>query len=376
MRIGIDVRVLSFGETGFSRYINNLLTNLREIDNENTYILYLNDPQEISAIEGAKNFRIKVIKGPFLIYKYLLLPFHLLKDKVDIFHSMTHDLPFLVFCKKVVTFYDLNIELLPNLYEFKLRMLSFLKISKLSAHFADKIISISENTKKDLTRLYKVSADKIKVIHLAADRDFFLRDKEHVRKNIAKKFGIDFPFILYVGQIRVQKNLPRMLEAFKKIKEKGIPQKLVLVGANNRGSEFYDLKSEARRIGLANEVIHISNCQRTEDLAYFYNSADLFVYPSLYEGFGLPVLEAFACGAAVIASYASSIPEVAGDAGILVDPYDIDALARAMLKVLSDDKSRNELVSRGLERVKCFSWLKAAQETLAVYQSFEKTKIS
>ena len=178
MRIGIDVRVLSFGETGFSRYINNLLRNLVKLDRENAYILYLNRAQEIPPIEGYKNFSVRVINGPFLVYKYLLLPFYLMKDKIDLFHSMTHDLPFLVFCKKIVTFYDLNLELLPQLYIFKLRMLSYLRISKFSAYFANKIIAISENTKRDIVKLYKIPAEKIKVILLAAEDNFFPRDKK------------------------------------------------------------------------------------------------------------------------------------------------------------------------------------------------------
>jgi len=372
MRIGMDVRALNFGECGFSRYITNIVSNLAEIDRKNTYILYQNQKRRIDGIEGNKNFSIKVIRAPFLIYKYLLLPIYLVKDRIDLFHSATHELPFLVFCKKISTFYDLNVELLSQLYLLKVRILSFLKISKYSACAANKIIAISANTKKDLIDLYKIPAEKIKVILLAAEKTFCLQNKELSKERVNKKFGIKSSFILYVGQIRVQKNIPRLLDAFKKIKEKGLSHKLVLVGRNNKGSEFYNLPLEIEKRGLNSEVFHISNCNETKDLASFYSAADLFVYPSLYEGFGLSVLEAMACGAPVIASSVSSVPEVAGDAGILVNPYNVDEIAVAICQVLSDRNLRNKLVDKGLERVKKFSWRKAAQETLSLYKSFAK----
>ncbi len=364
----MDVRVLSFGETGFSRYINNLLKHLVELDRENTYTLYLNRSQRIEAIEGNNNFLVRVINGPFLIYKSLLLPFYLWRDKIEIFHSMTHDLPPFVFCKKIITFYDLNVEFLRRLYIPKLRLLSYFRISRLSARFADKIIAISTNTKTDLVKLYKVPAEKIQVILLAAEETFRPENKESARGKIKKNFGIQPPFILYVGQIRVQKNVPRLLDAFKKIKEKGFPHRLVLVGSHNTGSEFYDLASEIEKRGLKDEVIHISNCNRTEDLASFYNAADLFTYLSLYEGFGLPVLEAMACGTAVVASRVASIPEVAGGAGILINPYNVDEIAQTLYRVLKDNDLRNELIDKGLKRVTKFSWLRTAQETLSLYK--------
>ena len=370
MRIGMDVRALSFGETGFSRYILNLLYNLAKIDRDNTYILYLNyDEPRLKALELSKNFSIRVIQAPFLIYKTLLLPIYLAKDRIDLFHSMTHDLPFFIFCKKLSTFYDLNIELLPHLYIPKLRMLSFFKISKYSAYRSDKIITISENTKKDMVKFYKIPPEKIKVTLLAVNEDFYPQDREEAKGEIKRQYGVNFPFILYVGQIRVQKNIPRLLDAFKELKKKGLGHKLVLVGRHNTGSEFYNLSLEVEKRGLSGEVVHSSNCKNNEGLVSFYSAADIFVYPSLYEGFGLPVLEAMACKVPVVASNVASIPEVAKDAAILVNPYNVTEIAKAIHRVLTDHTLKDTLISRGLKRIKDFSWKRTAEETLSVYQS-------
>jgi len=370
MRIGIDVRALSFGECGITRYINSLLEQLVLLDKDNTYVLYLNKYQEIDYIKRRLNFSIEVIPATFLIYKYILLPFCLIKDKIDVFHTMTHELPMFVFCKKVSTFYDLNLEKLPHLYLLKLRLLSYLGISEYSAKAADKIIAISENTKLDLVKIYKVPANKISVTLLAADQSFKPIDKKAASLAVSKRIKTDQPFVLYVGQIRERKNFSRMLDAFKVIKQRGLPHKLVLIGHNEKGIEFYDLNTAIDSRGLSKDVIYIPDCNGTYELSLFYNACDLFLYVSLYEGFGLPILEAMSCAAPVVTSNLASMPEVAGDAAMLINPYNTLEISDAMFNVLTNEKLREKLITKGIERAQRFSWEKTAQQTLSVYQSF------
>ena len=179
------------------------------------------------------------------------------------------------------------------------------------------------------------------------------------------KYSITGSFILFVGNISPRKNILALLQAFNKLKKRGIKHKLVIAGKKDQ--RYEQVLKTLNELNLGGEVIFTGYVPE-EDLPKLYNAADLFVYPSLYEGFGLPILEAMACGTPVVASNVSSLPEVAGDAGLLVNPQDVDALTNAMYKVLTDDKLKESLIDKGLERAKFFSWEKTARETLEVYK--------
>ncbi len=369
MRIGIDVRALCWERSGFTRYIRNLLGNLAALDEENEYVLYMNSARKLEEVRGKSNFSVRVIRAPMPAYKYLSVPVCLARDRIDLFHSMTQELPFLSPCRMVTTCYDLNVEFFPGLYRWRVRMLSALRLARASARRADRIIAISESTRNDLVRVYGVSREKIKVIPLGVEESFRPVDGKEARERVKQDHGIDAPFILYVGQIREQKNISRLLDAFRLVRDSGVKHGLVLSGHTMRGSEHYDLQAEVTKRGLARSVTHVSGYQETADLALLYNAADLLVYPSLYEGFGLPILEAMACGTPVVASNTSSMPEVAGEAGVLVDPYDVNGMADAMHSVVADRGLHARLSSRGLEQAGRFSWREAALETLAFYRS-------
>ncbi len=365
----MDVRALCWERSGFTRYIRNLLVNLAELDEENEYVLYMNTGREVEEVRGKSNFSVRVIGMPMPAYKYISIPVCLARDRIDLFHSMTQELPFTGSCRMVTTCYDLNVEFFPGLYRWRVRMLSALRLARRSARRADRIIAISDNTKNDLVRVYGVSPGKVTVIPLGVEESFRPADRQEARETVRRTHGIEGPFVLYVGQIREQKNISRLLDAFREVRGRGAGHKLVLSGHTMRGSEHYDLEGEAARRGLEESVVHISRYQETGDLAVLYNAADLLVYPSLYEGFGLPVLEAMACGTPVVASNTSSMPEVAGDAGMLVDPYDVDAIADAIHSVLTDRDLHTRLSDMGREQAARFSWREAARETLAFYRS-------
>jgi len=223
---------------------------------------------------------------------------------------------------------------------------------------ASHIIAVSKHTQNDLIQYLKIPDGRISVIYNGIDHSIF---KPYTVKLLDK------PYILYVGSERPRKNLSRLFEAFAKLKGEFPELKLVKVGISGRSKEY---RKETMRmlnsLGLTGDVIFVEYITEL-DLAYYYSSAALLAFPSLYEGFGFPLLEAMACGCPVVTSNTSSLPEIVGEAGITVNPYDTDSLAQAMRQVLTDNKLRDDMVRKGLEQAKRFSWEKAARETLEVY---------
>ena len=223
---------------------------------------------------------------------------------------------------------------------------------------ASHIIAVSKHTKNDLIQYLKIPDDRISVIYNGIDHSIF------------KPYNIkmlDKPYILYVGSERPRKNLSRLFEAFAKLKGEFPELKLAKVGIPGRTKEYRrETMRKLDSLGLTGDVIFVEYITEL-DLAYYYSSAALMAYPSLYEGFGFPLLEAMACGCPVVTSNTSSLPEVVGEAGIMVNPYDTDSLAQAMRRVLTDKKLRDDMVRKGLEQAKRFSWEKAAEQTLEVY---------
>ena len=227
---------------------------------------------------------------------------------------------------------------------------------------ASHIIAVSQNTKSDLIKYLNIPKERITVIYNGIDHRIF-------RPVESKPF--QDPYILYVGSERARKNLNRLFEAFSTLKEEFKGLKLVKVGAPGRSAKFRRRTiKQIESLGLYNDVIFVDSATEN-DLPHYYSAASLLAYPSLYEGFGLPPLEAMACGCPVVTSNTSSLPEVVGDAAIMVDPYDVDALTNAMREVLTNNGLRKVMVEEGLKQAKKFSWEKTAQETQAVYEKAE-----
>jgi len=223
---------------------------------------------------------------------------------------------------------------------------------------ASHIIAISQNTRNDLITYLTIPDDRISVIYNGVDHSIF---KPYDVKLLNK------PYILYIGSERPRKNLDRLFEAFAKLKGEFPELKLVKVGTPGRSEKYRrDTMKKLGSLGITRDIIFIDHMPELE-LAYYYSSATLLAYPSFYEGFGLPPLEAMACGCPVITSNTSSLPEVVGEAGIMVNPYDTDSLVKAMRQVLTDAKLRDDMIRKGFEQSKRFSWEKTARETLEVY---------
>jgi len=231
---------------------------------------------------------------------------------------------------------------------------------------ADRIIAVSNTTKDDLVRTVGVEPERIDVVYEGCSKRYRVIENPQFIKRVTKKYGIGTdPYILCVATLEPRKNLLRLLKAFEVIGKKMEKINLVIAGDRRWGSE--KILSKITESNFANRII-LTGYVNPNDLPVIYNATELFVYPSLYEGFGLPPLEAMACGTPVVTSNLSSLPEVVGDAAVLVDPYNVESIARGILKVLKDKELRENLIRKGFERVKIFSWEKTARETLSVYK--------
>jgi glycosyltransferase involved in cell wall biosynthesis len=364
MRIGIDSRSLNQKGLGVGRYLFDLLKHYPELDRSNEYLLYLKQTGLPSALS---NFSSKAISLPLINSNFawlnFRLPVELLRDKIDLFHCPFYGLPVYQPCPMVVTIHDIIYEIHPEWFP-KLQGASFRFLSRLGAKTARKVIAVSEHTKKDIMERYHVPESKIEVIYEAPDDMYRIIKDEALLKRTKQKFGITKDFLIHVGAIHKRRNIVSLLKVFKRLKESGRDLQLVLVGSIQW--PFIDLKQLLLEMGLKSDVVHLEFIS-DENLACLYNAARLFVYPSLYEGFGLPLVEAMACGTPIAASNVSSIPEVIGDAGILFDPYNEDEILDSIKTIIDDKNARDSLISRGSDRVRRYSWSGAAKRTIELY---------
>lgn len=364
MRIGIDARSLQQKGAGVGRYLANLIKHYPVIDPTSEYVLYFSKETDINL---PPKFSVKTIKLPAMNFNFtwlnICLPWELSVNKIDLFHCPFYGLPFIQPCPMIVTVHDIIYEIHPEWFSFHQGM-SFRLLARWGVRSAKKIIADSEFTKKDIIERYKVDEKKIEVVYLAPDESFKKIADQNLIERARLKYGIRNDYLIHVGAIHARRNIKRLLEAFQKIKEKKFDLQLVLIGGLNvKAADFYSL---IHTLDLQSEVLHLAYVPE-EDLACLYNGAKALIYASLYEGFGLPLVEAMACGIPVIASNVSSIPEIMGDAGILFDPYNVDEISSAMELVLRDTALRSKLSGKSLKRASEFSWLNAARQTVKVY---------
>ena len=370
MKIGIDARAaIWYRGTGIGTYTYQIIKNLSHIDKVNNYRIFWPGNASKDFLEPSENFDFDVVgvtKDKF--WEEIHIPARLADDKVDVYHVPQNGigLPTKKTCPQVVTVHDL----IPYVYPETVGrgyLKIFLHEMPRIVEQADRIITVSEHSKGDLRRYFNLPDQKIDVIYEAAEDIYRPMDKEACRASVRERYGLDRKFILYIGGFSPRKNVPGLIRAYHKIM-KDLPEEVVLAIVGKRVRAFEELTNVVEELGLKDRVI-FTGFAPTEHLPVFYNAASLFVYPSFYEGFGLPPLEAMACGTPVIASNVSSIPEAVGDAALTVDPKDMNGLAQAMFDALSDPALSAELIRRGLQRSNSFTWTKAAEQTLASYQA-------
>jgi len=383
MRIGIDARGIYRELDGIGRFGVNILKELAHIDNSNEYIIYKNT-QMRHLIVNKPNFIEKVIDVPrFTIREQIVLPRMLKKDKLDVLYCLHNVLPIFYNGKSIVTIHDIMAIAFPWFYSafpFVKRYIGlyyFKLFVKLSVKKANKVIVTSKHTRKEVMQYLNLSEDKVKICPEAADVIFRPIKDDNLLNNVLEKYKIHKPFILYAGNFKPYKNLRNLIRAYNLlnvargfIPRKGLPE-LVMAGGDKKYGPL--LKEFTQKKGLEEKINFIGYVNQ-DDLPVLMNGALLFVFPSIYEGFGLPPLEAMACGTPVITSNISSLPEVVDDSAVLVDPYDTKEIANAIERVLVDKELREKLISKGLERVKLFSWEKCARETLKVYEEVYNEK--
>ncbi|AHL23102.1 glycosyltransferase family 4 protein [Thermococcus nautili] len=369
MKVGIIADRLNRTSMGVGAYVYNLINEISKINRD---ILYLVNYEENNLFLGLDRI---IIKNPFEKFSkklpyylwHIYLNYYLITKKLDLDIIHIPENPTIIqklkSYKKVVTIHDVMPYLFPKFYHLALRY-TYRFLLPRTLKTADAIIADSHNTKLDIIKYFKIPEEKIRVVHLGVDEDYKPLPENEVEK-IKQKYNLNYPFILYVGGLAPNKNVSTLIKAYYKLKKKKFEHKLLITGVKRY--KYEDIFELIGKLNLQRDIIFTGYVPR-EDLPSLYNAADLFVYPSLYEGFGLPPLEAMACGTPVITSNTSSLPEVVGNAGIMVNPYDVNGLTKAMYEVLTNKGLREELSKKGLRRAKLFSWRKTAEETLKVYE--------
>ena len=421
MLIGIDAsranRKFKGGTEWYSYY---LIRELAKIDSKNQYILYSDKPlvggladltkedyeaapggidgcgrQEIKSPFG--NFRVKILKWPFAYFwTQLRLSYEMLRHRPDILFIPAHVLPIIHPKKSIVTIHDIGFERLAELYsldkigpavgltsevlnllvrlftrgKFHSNVIDYHSWStKFALEKAKMIIAVSEFTRKEMIEFYQADAEKIKVVYNGFNNRLYRPISDQTKiKQVLSRHGITAPYIFYVGRLEKKKNIVRLVEAYAMMRQKfrEIKHKLVLVGGAGLG--FDEIKYAISEFNLDDNELVITGWIPEADMSYIYNGAALFVFPSLYEGFGIPLLEAMASGTPVAASKIAAIPEVVKDAALLFDPINKDEMAEKMAAVLLDKRLAGQLVNRGLARAKDFSLAKCARETLVLME--------
>lgn len=361
MNIGLDVSpIADRNRTGVGNYIVNLVSNLAKIDKENKYFLcyrlsHLKNKADVLKI-SQNNFKTKIIQEPFNF---------IFQTKLDIFHGLADRLPWSYKCKSIVTIHDIGSVVLEDNFASKhfKNMMRKRYENILNKRKADLVIVPSEWTKKEIVRYFSYPEGKIRVIYHGVKPVFSPRD-ENTINSAKQKYGIGNDYFLYVGAVNLRKNILRILKAYKMFSDKNKKVDFVLVGNLSYGHE--EILDEMSKLNLEGRIKLIGYL-KNDELISLYSGAKALVFPSLYEGFGLPIIEAMACGTPVLTSDVASMPEIAGDAGYFVNPEDVSAIAEKLFILAEDENVRRILREKGLNRAKFFSWGKTAEETLKVY---------
>jgi glycosyltransferase involved in cell wall biosynthesis len=368
MIIGIDGRELErWKVTGIGRYLLNFLKFATTFKRDYQFILYGNQFTRLDY--KSPNLTLKIIlERATITWDQILLPTYLKNDSVDVFLSPYIKAPIFSPCPYITTIHDLLFLVTPEYTEWKYK--PYNEVFKIFGRAVSKramaIIADSESSKNDIIKIFGADEEKIHVVPLGITNEYApVNDISSIEK-IKNIYNIKGRYILYVGNFKPHKNIKRLIEAFVQVAKESSDVQLVLGGKRDKFTP--QLEELANNLGIGDRVI-FTDFIKDEDLPYLYSGAELFVYPSLYEGFGLPVLEAMACGTPVICSNTTSLPEVAGDAAILINPEDVKSISSAIITLLKDDKLREDLKIKGLNRSKEFTVEKYSSKILSLIES-------
>lgn len=384
MKIGIDLRMYSSHFTGIGRYCYELVENLIKLDRENSYVFFLNEPEygdfvkaKAGLLGGAddaedaqspkQSFKAVKVDAPHYSFReQRSFAKAIKKENVDLMHFTHFNAPIFYGRPCVVTIHDLTLSFFPGKKLTKwYHRAAYHMVLKSILNKARKIIAVSKNTELDLHRLYNFTRGKTVMIHEAVGNEFRELPMEEVAK-IVGKFDIDKEYILYTGVHRDHKNVVGLIGGFAKlVNDYQFDGYLVITGKEN--PHYPEVKATVEKLGLQDRVKLVGHVEE-DDLIGLYNGASIYAYPSFYEGFGLPALEAFACGTPVCASNKSCLPDICGDAAIYFDPKNLGEMAEKFAELLRNSGLRDHLIEKGRSRLDDFSWEKMAIETLETYK--------
>ncbi len=371
MRIGINL--LPYKEvSGIQIYIQNLFKNLGEINKDDDFFIFVGKNSLPNLKFNYENFHYVTTsidshrKIKRVLYEQMAYPFLIRKYNIDILFNLTVSGPVFWPGKKIITIHDCAYDRFKESDTFQTQAY-FKLMFYLTTKLFLKIITVSNFSKNEIVELYKINPDKIEVIYEGVPE--LPEVNENFIEKTLYKFNINKPYFLYIGSWRPRKNLPGLIKAFRLFREKGFDYLLVIGGRKDK--RFLDLEREIKNNQLDRKVILTDTLSRKE-IASFYKKAKALTFPSFYEGFGLPVLEAQSLGIPVLTSNNSSLPEVAGNAALYVNPYNVEEITNGMEKLAKDENLREDLIKKGFENIKRFSWEKAAKETLEVLRGVSK----
>jgi glycosyltransferase involved in cell wall biosynthesis len=371
MRIGVDARPLGGKLTGDRTYWRGLIGGLAAIDSINHYTLFLSAPLSVvDELPLPSNFETVVVTAPSeRIWSLYTFGRALKKSKIDVAHVQYTVPPFLP-CKVVTTVHDISFRLFPEFFSLKDRLLLNFSVPS-SIRRADAVITVSQSSRKDILQAYPfLNPEKITATPLSAGQEFSplsAAEQNTARQHIAESYGLSGDYILSVGVLQPRKNLPMLIDAFIRAKKKAnLTHVLAIVGKVGWLSD-----ETQKAIAKAGEDVKMLGYVPDKDLPMLYSCACATAYPSLYEGFGLPVLEAMACGCPVLASNNSSIPEVMGDAGILLPAENSHSWEEALIEIAENEAERSKMCILGVKQASKFSWNNTARQTKAIYEQLQ-----
>jgi glycosyltransferase involved in cell wall biosynthesis len=365
MRVAIDARKLH--DFGIGTYTRNLLRYLARIDRESEYVLLCHEGDLAIGPELGPNFRTVLEPSPnYSLREQIHVPWVLHRERPDIFHAPHYVLPPAARCRSLVTIHDCIHLMFPQYLPSRAAYVYARASMWAAVRRSHKILTVSEASKRDIIHFFKVPPEKIVVVYNAIDERFRTAPSPEDVARVRERYQLEHGFVLYVGNIKPHKNLVRLIEAYDQLRRRGFEAlKLLIIG--DEISKWPALRRAVHRHKLHKHVRFLGY-QPDETLAVLYRLAAVFVFPSLYEGFGLPPLEAMACGTPVVTSNVSSLPEVTGDAAILVDPYEVESIVEGMERVLTDPALGAELRAKGIARAREFSWERSVARTRELYQ--------
>jgi glycosyltransferase involved in cell wall biosynthesis len=374
VRVALNAQLLSnaasYRSAGINRVLQHLLAELPAVPGGEEYLVYAPAGAANRRLLSSPRVRRRLTRLPVdrppvrIAWEQTVLPVELLRERVDLLHALGFVSPFGWRGKTVVTVYDLSFLRFPEVFNRSNRFYLG-TFTPPSLRRADRVITISESTRQDVIDLCGVAPERVTPILLAADERFKPATPDAIAA-FRERHGLPKRYILYLGTLEPRKNVETLVKAYARLREQGSDDH-ILVLAGGKGWQYDSIFEQVRALGLTDSV-RFPGFVPADEQALWYSSATVFAFPSRFEGFGLPLLEAMACGTPVVSSWASSLPEVVGDAGLLVDPSDVDGLSSALRQLMEDESQRQTLAAAGLARARTFSWQRMASETVQLYR--------